>query len=60
MLKDKVAVIYLDRHANTCIYDRNKALVRRERKPEHDEELEKDLLAFIIVMNDLYDKHPFK
>jgi phosphoglycerol transferase MdoB-like AlkP superfamily enzyme len=63
MLKDKVAVIRPGKHANTYVYDRNEDLNVTDKHliaVEHDEELEKDLLAFIIVMNHLYDKSMFK
>ncbi len=63
MLKDKVAVIRPGKAANTYIYDRNKGLGLTDKHliaVDHDKELEKDLLAFIVVMNDLYDKRLFK
>jgi phosphoglycerol transferase MdoB-like AlkP superfamily enzyme len=63
MLKDKVAVIRPGKQANTYIYDRNSELKLTDKHliaAEHDEELEKDLLAFIVVMNHLYDKSLFK
>jgi phosphoglycerol transferase MdoB-like AlkP superfamily enzyme len=63
MIKDKVAVIRPGKHANTYIYDRNKELRLTDKHliaTEHDEELEKDLLAFIVVMNHLYDKSLFR
>lgn len=63
MLKDKVAVIRPGKDANTYTYDRRKELKLTDKHlvpVEHDEELEKDLLAFIIVMNNLYDNSLFK
>jgi phosphoglycerol transferase MdoB-like AlkP superfamily enzyme len=63
MLKDKVAVIRPGKQANTYIYDRNSELKLTDKHliaAEHNEELKKDLLAFIVVMNHLYDKSLFK
>lgn len=63
MVKDKVAVIRPGKEASTYRYDRNKAFVKMDKhlvEVEHDAELEKDTLAFILSMNNLYDKSLFR
>jgi hypothetical protein len=50
-----VAVIVPNKPAQTYLY------VNEHLKPtEHDKELEKDALAFVITLNHLYDKQKFK
>lgn len=63
MVKNKVAVIRPGKEASTYTYDRNKAFVKMDKhlvEVEHDVELEKDTLAFILSMNNLYDKSLFR
>ena len=63
MHKDKVAVLRPGKKAVTYRYDRNKELALNDKhliEIEHDSELEKDVLAFIVSMNHLYDKGLFK
>jgi len=63
MIDDKVAVLRPGKKPNTYKYsrDKNLKLIDKHLIPlEHDEELEKDILAFIIVMNYLYDKELYK
>ncbi len=63
MLKDKVATIRPGKGANTFYYDRNESLDIKDkhlRETEHDPELEKDVLAFILGMNHLYENGLFK
>jgi hypothetical protein len=52
---DKVAIIRPMRPAETFLY-KEKHLV----PTEHDEELEKNALAFVIGLNHLYDKRLFR
>ena len=59
MVKDKVAVLRPGKGANTYTYSRDinlKLEAKHLIAEAHDEELEKDVLAFIIVLNHLYDK----
>ena len=52
---DKVAIVRPQKPAETFIY------VKKNLVPtEHDEELEKDALAFVIGLNHLYDKRLFR
>jgi phosphoglycerol transferase MdoB-like AlkP superfamily enzyme len=52
---DKVAVIVPNKPAQTYLY------VNEHLKPtEHDKELEKDALAFVITLNHLYDKQLYR
>lgn len=52
---DKVAIVRPQKPAETFIY------VEKHLVPtEHDEELEKDALAFVIGLNHLYDKRLFR
>lgn len=66
MVKDKVAVIRPNKAPDTYIYERrdsvtNQELVKNHLLPtEHDKELEKDVLAFILSMNHVYDKGLFR
>ncbi len=52
---DKVAIIRPNKKAITFEY-RDQHLTQ----VEHDEELEKDVLAFVIVLNNLYDKKLYR
>jgi phosphoglycerol transferase MdoB-like AlkP superfamily enzyme len=54
-VKDKVAIIQPNKEPLTFIY-KNEHLVATA----HDEELEKDALAFVIVMDDMYNKKLFQ
>ena len=59
MIKDKVAVLRPGKVPNTYIYNRDKNLKLTDKHLipiAHDVELEKDILAFVLVMNHLYDK----
>jgi len=63
MIDDKVAVIRPGKTPNTYRYSRDKSLKLTDKHLvplEHDVELEKDVLAFILVMNHLYDKELYK
>ncbi len=63
MDKDRIAVLRPGKSANTYRYDRNESLALTDKhltEIEHDEELEKDVLAFILSMNHLYDNGLFK
>ncbi len=63
MDKDVVAVLRPGKGANTYRYDRNSSLDVQDKhliEIEHDTELEKDVLAFILSMDHLYDKGLFK
>lgn len=63
MIKDKVAVLRPGKTPNTYRYlrDKNLKIIDKHLEEEdHDEELEKDLLAFIVVMNYLYDKDLYR
>jgi len=54
-VKDKAAIIQPNKEPLTFIY-KNEHLVATA----HDEELEKDALAFVIVMDDMYNKKLFQ
>jgi len=59
MVKDKVAVLRPGKKPNTYTYNRDENLKLTDKhltSIEHDAELEKDVLAFVLVMNHLYDK----
>ncbi len=63
MDKDIVAVLRPGKEPSTYRYDRNSSLDIQDKhliEIEHDEELEKDVLAFILSMDHLYDKGLFK
>ncbi len=63
MIKDKVAVLRPGKAANTYLYNRDKNLKITDKHllpQEHDSELEKDVLAFVLVMNYLYDKSLYR
>ncbi len=60
---DRVAVLRPGKAAKTYQYDRNENLALTDKhlvEIEHDKELEKDVLAFVLSMNHLYDKGLFK
>ncbi|CAA6820031.1 MAG: Phosphoglycerol transferase I (EC [uncultured Sulfurovum sp.] len=54
-VKNKVAVVIPNQAAETYEYVNNRLQVI-----EHDKELEKDALAFVITLNHLYDKQLYK
>jgi len=54
-VKDKVAIIRPNKKAITFIYE-NKHL----KQIEHDEELEKDVLAFVVALDYVYNKKLYK
>jgi len=63
MDRDRVAVLRPGKEANTYRYDRNESLALTDKhliEIEHDDKLEKDVLAFILSMNHLYDNGLFK
>ncbi|MFC2073692.1 LTA synthase family protein [Campylobacterota bacterium] len=63
MDKDIIAVLRPGKEANTYRYDRNESLNIEDKhliEIEHDVELEKDVLAFILSMNHLYENGQFK
>ncbi|HIC44097.1 MAG TPA: LTA synthase family protein, partial [Sulfurimonas sp.] len=63
MIKDKVAVLRPGKEANTYRYSRDTSLKIEDKhliNEEHDEELEKDVLAFILVLNHLYEKKLYR
>ncbi len=63
MIKDKIAVLRPGKAANTYLYNRDKNLKITDKHllpQEHDSELEKDVLAFVLVMNYLYDKSLYR
>jgi phosphoglycerol transferase MdoB-like AlkP superfamily enzyme len=63
MDKDIVTVLRPGKEANTYRYDRNVSLGIQDKhliEIEHDIELEKDVLAFILSMNHLYENGQFK
>ena len=62
-VKDKVAVIKDDKSTNTYLYHDEKGLKITDKRLEltkHDKELERDLLAFITVLNYLYQNKEYK
>jgi hypothetical protein len=54
-VKDKVAIIQPNKEALTFIYHNEHLVVTA-----HDNELEKDALAFVIVMDDMYNKKLYR
>jgi len=63
MIKDKVAILRPGKIPNTYTYNRDENLELTDKHLitiEHDTELEKDVLAFIVVMNHLYDKSLYR
>jgi phosphoglycerol transferase MdoB-like AlkP superfamily enzyme len=63
MIKDKVAVLRPGKIPNTYMYNRDEDLKLTDKHLkaiEHDAELEKDILAFVVVMNYLYDKSLYR
>ncbi|NOQ80369.1 MAG: hypothetical protein GQ546_13340, partial [Gammaproteobacteria bacterium] len=52
---NKVAVLRPEKEALTFVYQEQKML-----PVEHDEDLEKKALAFILTMNHLYEKRLYK
>jgi phosphoglycerol transferase MdoB-like AlkP superfamily enzyme len=54
-VKDKVAIVQPNKEPLTFIY-KNEHLI----ETSHDKELEKDALAFVVVMDDMYNKKLFK
>lgn len=54
-VKDKIAVVQPNKEALTFVY-KNEHLVATQ----HDSELEKDALAFVTVMDEMYNKKLFK
>ncbi|AFV98525.1 MULTISPECIES: LTA synthase family protein [unclassified Sulfuricurvum] len=53
--RNKVAVIQPNKEAATFIYDKERLL-----SAPHDKELERDALAFVTVMDDMYNKKLFR
>ena len=63
MINDKIAVIRPNKPASSYTYNRDTQLNLSDKHlipVEHDDELEKDVLAFIVVMNHLYEKGLYK
>jgi len=62
-VKDKVAVLKDDKSTQTYLYHENKDMKitdKHLKKISHDMELEKDVLAFVTVLNYLYQNKLYK